>query len=198
MIISELLWFLKCKDKDGMNELSTYLVFTFLTFGIIALSKGSVNLSVETNFLFESSFSIFNNWEVINIPIVLIPCLTILLLTEQRVITARKKLYLKTFDGYFDVVTEKLIFFYLALLMIKAIFGGVSDLSFVGIESEIPYMKVFVLTYKYIFISLIVHFCLRFKSLSKNIKVRRQVSFATITVIFINLAMVFYFRHILG
>ncbi len=197
MLTTEFLWFLKNKSKDSMNEVSTYLVFVFLTFGFIALSKGSINIAVETNILWYKFSEYFNNWEVFNIPVVLIPCITILILTEQRVINERKNLFLKTFDGYFDVITEKLIYFYLCLLMIKSIFGGVNDLSFLSIENEVPYLKILVLIYKYVAISMTVHLCLRFKSMSKNIRLRNQVSLTTMALVFINLCVVFYLRHVI-
>lgn len=196
VLTSEFLRFVKTKTREEMNEVSVYLLFSLGALALIAISKGSINLSVETNSLWLDVANYFNNWEVLNIPLVFIPVFSILIFTEQRIISSRKELYLRTFDGSFDLVSEKLLYLYLCLIIIKSLFGGVDDLSFLYIESSVPYTQICVLLLKFILISVCVQMCLKFKSMSKNVRYRREISMGMVIATTVNIALVVYLRQL--
>ena len=195
-LVTEFLWFLKVKEKEYINHLSMYVPHLFIVLGYISLAKGSNNLSMVTNSIFGIS-NFFNNWEILNIPFALIPCLSILLLTEQRIINFRKQMYLKTLDGLFDVLTEKLIFLYIAIIFIKALFGGAKDLSFVEFESFIPLLEILMLIIKFSIILVLVTLLLKFKPLKKSGSSLSLMSISVGFTLVINLFIVIYVRGVM-
>ena len=139
----------------------------------------------------------FNSWEVFNIPFILIPCFTILLFTEKRITLFRKQMYLKTLDGLVDVLTEKLVFLYISVIFIKSLFGGVTDFSFIEIESFIPIFEIATLVLKLFLIVITVAFLLRFTPIKKNEVNTRVLSMPTCLLLLSNLLIVVYFRGIM-
>lgn len=194
-LVTEFLWFLKTKEKEYTNHLSMYVPYLFLTLSYISLSKGSTNLSIVTNSLFGTN-NFFNNWELLNIPFIVIPCVYVLLLTEKRILTFRKQMYLKTLDGLIDVFTEKIIFLYISIIFIKSLLGGVKDLSFIEFEFFIPILEISMLIIKYLFIVTTVTILLRFTPLKKSEVSNKLASTWIGLVLVANLLIVIYVRSI--
>jgi hypothetical protein len=194
-LVTEFLWFLKVRDKEYLNQLSVYSPHLFLILGYIAISKDSSNLSIVTNSVFGLD-NFFRSWEIFNIPFVVIPCLSILILTEKRIINFRKQMYLKTLDGLVDVLTEKIIFLYISIIFIKSLFGGVKDLSFIQVESFLPIIEILILFIKYTLIVFTVSMLLKFKPLNKN-EVSSSISIPISFALIINLSIIIYIRGIL-
>lgn len=197
LVILEFLWFLKTKDKENINEISSFLPLTFLTFIYIAISKSSMNLGIESNSLWKSVGAYLYNWQIVNIPMVLIPMVLCLVMVEQRIVVARKNLFHKTVDGIVDVITEKLVYFYFIILFIKSLLGGVKDLSSYEYIVGPTILAAFVLFLKYSLLAICVNLSMRFKSIVKDKKAQRSISGFIAFLLIVNLFICVYMKRIL-
>ncbi|WP_127715413.1 hypothetical protein [Halobacteriovorax sp. HLS] len=197
LIILEFLWFLKAKDKENINQISNFLPVAFLCFVYIAISKLSMNLGIEVNSMLLTIGSYAYNWQILNIPMIIIPIVLCLSMVEQRIVIARKNLFHKTVDGIVDVITEKLIYFYFVILFIKSVFGGIKDLSGYDYLANETVLSAIVLFLKYMLIALVVNFSMRFKSIVKEKSSHKRLSGLVAILLFVNLFLCVYLRKLL-
>lgn len=196
ILVSEFLLYLKTKKRSEINEVSSFIVTAFLTLVCIGITKESLNIGITTKIEWFSTDSFLNNWEIINIPVLLIPIVYILVFSYSRLLEAYKNLNIKTADRIFDFLSEGLLFIYFVILFIKSVFGGGRDIIISELDLVIPYFQILNISIKFLILTFLVRLIVRFIPTQINKKKSKNINLTIVLLLFTNVSFVLYLRNL--
>lgn len=191
IIVSEFLFFLKTRKRNEITELSSLSLVIVLTLAFLGLYRFSFNLVIEKKVIWLSEYSMFSNWNILDIPVIIVPVLYILISLYTRVIKSSVALRYNTVDRLFDFISNNLLFLYVSCFLLRSIFGGLSDLNIFNTTEASSINSIIVLIIKFLLLTLLTRVLIRF--LPSVVELRKRNLTILVLLLILNISIVHLF-----